>query len=237
MTSPVEGRKPAWDVFIAYPAQEWQHALALYTLLVPNLSVFLDRRSLSEGSDFDIAIPEAQRNSRMTVALIGKHHEKAYYARVEVATAVALARRNPTSHSLVPVYLEGRPAPEDIPYGLQLKQSFDLVHEKGWEAIVTRLLALLRNSGAAEVLEKRDDVPQSSKGGGVQSKTGKGGTTARLHFRARNMGRSKAQLINVEVGHRDEVPNSASTDVNLGDVDGSELRVINVKRGKDHPDD
>jgi len=99
-----------WDFFLAHAGSDSGIAESLYGLLSPHCRVFLDSRSLKLGDDWDVALPEAQRRSRITVVrsritvvIISPHTPKAYYQREEVATAIQLARTSPDDHRVVPV--------------------------------------------------------------------------------------------------------------------------------------
>jgi hypothetical protein len=134
---------PTWDVFIAYPNGSWNDAESLFTALQPDLSVFLDKKSLQTGTQYDLAIPEAQRSSRMTVVLVNATYLAAFYARAEAAAAIALSRTAPGAHMVVPIYMNGLPKAHETPYGFQLLQSLDFQKELGWEAIAQKLRGML----------------------------------------------------------------------------------------------
>lgn len=110
--------------------------------------VFLDVVSLAGQEGWDLEIPRAQYSSRVTVALISRHTGSAYYAREEIATAIALQRTYPGRHRLVPVYLDGPPPdPESVPYGLRLLNYLSAL-DGGMTAVATRLLGQAPDSTA-----------------------------------------------------------------------------------------
>lgn len=113
-----------WDIFIAHSAREKEMAQAIFNALA-GYKVFLDFVCLKAGSDWDISISEAQKQSKITLALISGDFNKAYYAREEVAAGIALSRKNPNYHQLIPIYLD-EISTENIPYGLRLKHSIFL---------------------------------------------------------------------------------------------------------------
>jgi hypothetical protein len=113
-----------YDVFIAHSSREKEKSLAIYNLL-SDYRVFLDFISVKEGKDWDTEIAEAQKKSRVTLALISGDFQSAYYAREEVAAAISYSRKRPESHILIPVYLESI-SDDQIPYGLRLKHSIFL---------------------------------------------------------------------------------------------------------------
>lgn len=120
-------------------------AEALYKYLQPKAQVFLDTRNLLLGDDWDIRLLEAQKRSLITIVLISERTEQAYYQREEVASAIALTRKNPKTHRVIPVFWGGNGRFDDIPYGLRVKQG--IVVGKGQS---------LRNAAEQlfEVLEK-----------------------------------------------------------------------------------
>jgi TIR domain-containing protein len=226
----VSQQKAAWDIFIAYSADDWQHAIALYELLSPHLSPFFDRRSLPEGADFDIAIPEAQRNARMTVVLVGTDYDRAYYVRTEVALAIALARANPERHSVVPIYIQGRPALQEVPYGLQLKQSFDFIQEGSWEAIATKLREILANENVTKTSGEQDSATIATDQ--VALECVKNISTAELRVNVGDVLHSEVVLENAKVGPIAPPPVRAVTDIKTGDIVGSRFTVKNVEQRK-----
>jgi hypothetical protein len=118
----MEGRTPAveqptvkesWDVFLAYASPDREMAESLYGCLVERCRVFWDQRGALPGRAFGSVLEQAQRGSRMTVALIRRiTYDQAHYLRDEVHRAIDLTRTS--QHRLVPVRLDREPPP----YGL-----------------------------------------------------------------------------------------------------------------------
>src|ERR1035441_5111771 len=107
-----------WDFFIAHAGPDRDAAHELWKELSSTCRVFLDAESLEYGDDWDLALPEAQRNSRVTVVLVSGRTEKAYYLREEIAAAIAMTREDKDRHRVVPVYLDIPPFDDhDVPYG------------------------------------------------------------------------------------------------------------------------
>ena len=79
--------------------------------------MFLDAETLIPGDNWAVEIPYAQDNSWITVVLISKNIDKAFYQREEIVRAVALSREPGSSMRVVPVYLPGSTI-KDSPYGL-----------------------------------------------------------------------------------------------------------------------
>src|SRR2546421_288407 len=77
----VNSAQPHWDFFLAHAGRDAAVAEALYEELHTKARTYLDKRSLWLGDDWDRHLPDAQRASRITVVLISKNTEKAYYQR------------------------------------------------------------------------------------------------------------------------------------------------------------
>jgi serine/threonine protein kinase len=131
-----------WDIFIAYASSDREQADALFRGLSTKWRVFLDHQRLLPGDNWDAELAAAQRDSLVTVVLVSSRTETAYYQREEVAAAIDLARRNPDSHRVVPVYL-GPTAAETSPYGLRIKQGLRCEDPRRMEPVITELNGLL----------------------------------------------------------------------------------------------
>jgi hypothetical protein len=130
----------AWDMFLAHAGADKARAQELYRCLSPELKVFLDCESLLPGDQWDREIPKAQRQALVTVILVSRAAEAAYYLREEIAAAIALHRTRPDEHRAIPVYLDGMPRePMEIPYGLRILHGIDLPAEGGMPAVARKL--------------------------------------------------------------------------------------------------
>src|SRR3954451_4285646 len=108
-----------WDFFIAHASADIEPAEALYEHLNGGAAkVFLDRKSLLLGDDWDTKIAQAQSASLITLVLVSAKTDRAYYERDEIAAAIALARENENRHRVIPIFLDDDAKP---PYGLGLK--------------------------------------------------------------------------------------------------------------------
>lgn len=105
--------------FIAYAAPDANVAERLYDLLAMESTVFLDRRSVRLGDDWDRELAAAQRRAEITVVLVSDHTEEGFYQREEIARAIDMARQG--SHRVVPLWLSGTDW-HAVPYGLRIKQ-------------------------------------------------------------------------------------------------------------------
>jgi hypothetical protein len=132
----------SYDFFLAHAGPDNTVAERLFDLLVAETRVFLDSRSLVLGDDWDRALAEAQRGSRVTVVLVSANTDVAFYQREEIAAAIDLARKGGTDHRVVPVYLGL--APVDVPYGLRLKHGLAVSNQLPIEQVAARLLDLHR---------------------------------------------------------------------------------------------
>lgn len=110
-----------YDIFIAHAGRDIATADTLYALLESPKRVFLDKRNLRLGDDWDTMLAAAQRDALITVVLCSENVDSAYYAREEIAAAIAMARKDQNSHRVVPLYVSAAAADEMVPYGLRLK--------------------------------------------------------------------------------------------------------------------
>ncbi len=153
-----------WDFFIAHAGGDTPAAEELYDGLGAGVRVFLDSRCLLPGDDWDQELRSAQAASRITVVLVSAHTEQAYYQREEVAAALDLARHNPTTHRVVPVYLDAANSggSTSIPYGLRLKHGLSAVEPGGLESVAQKLLATLDHLRGAPLAPERRQASERS---------------------------------------------------------------------------
>lgn len=167
-----------YDFFLAHAGADAAAAERLYDLLVTQARVFLDCRSLVLGDDWDKALPEAQRHSRVTVVLVSGNTDGAFYQREEIAAAIDLARNGDRAHRVVPVYLGSSPA--NVPYGLRLKHGLTVSGLLPIEEAAARLLELHRSltaqaagSGPERVTTRPKQArPDADPGPAIQEKVG-----------------------------------------------------------------
>ncbi|MGQ0593523.1 MAG: toll/interleukin-1 receptor domain-containing protein [Gammaproteobacteria bacterium] len=129
-----------WDFFLAHAAADLDTADELYGKLAPYARVFLDRRCLKYGDDWDHELAKAQRATRITVVLVSSHTDRAYYEREEIAAAITMARQDPTTHRVVPIYLDHV---QQVPYGLRTKHAIEINDQLDLEHAARELLRLL----------------------------------------------------------------------------------------------
>lgn len=133
-----------WDLFLAHAGNDAAPAEVLYDLLATKHRVFLDKRNILLGDDWDLTISRAQRAARITVVLVSNKYPNAYYLREEIAAAIDMARKDPDGHRVVPVFLDGWPSDQaGIPYGLRLKHGIDAKAVGGMSAVAGALEVLL----------------------------------------------------------------------------------------------
>jgi TIR domain len=123
-----------FDFFIGHSARDIKAAEKLYSYLMDRAKVFLDSKSLRLGRSWDLAVRDAQSNSAITVILVSKATDKAFYQREEIARAIAHSREQPSHHTVIPVFLDKIPElSSSLPYGLvtlhglSISRSFTLV--------------------------------------------------------------------------------------------------------------
>ena len=133
-----------WDLFIAYASADRIHANQLYAALSTRYRVFLDHRCLLHGDDWDSALAAAQRDALITVVLVSTNTGGAYYQREEVAAAIDLARKDPDSHRVVPVYLDAAAA-DAATYGLRIKHGILCDETTNLDVVAEKLSTLIDN--------------------------------------------------------------------------------------------
>jgi hypothetical protein len=146
-----------YEFFIAHAGIDKAQAEELYQLLDPKVRTFLDSRCILPGDDWDTEIAKAQRRSLVTVVLISKNTPTAHYQREEIAAAIAYARENPETHSVVPVFLDSASRLSGtVPYGLRIKHGFTVTSEFTLTTVAKELFRLadsLRATGSVQALD------------------------------------------------------------------------------------
>ncbi len=139
MAQPGEASGEAeYDFFIAHAGADAAAAIRLHDLLVEGgASTFVAARDLQPGDIWDDELPKAQRKAGVTVVVVSRNTEKAWYAREEIADAIELARRK--ARRVVPVYLDRNVEP---PYGLQRVHSLLAVDDAALVQASQQLLEL-----------------------------------------------------------------------------------------------
>jgi hypothetical protein len=124
-----------FDFFIGHAAKDIRAAERLYSCLADRARVFLASKSLRLGQSWDVTLRDAQMKAAVTVILVSKATDEAFYQRDEIARAIAHARKQPSQHTVVPVFLDGIPGPDSPgPYGLgtlhglSISRSFTIHH-------------------------------------------------------------------------------------------------------------
>ncbi len=135
-----------YEFFLAHAGPDLGRAEELFQLLACRARVFLDARCLLPGDNWNNSLTHAQKNSLITVVLISSRSDSAYYQSEEIATAISLAREDPQTHRVVPVYLE---PVQDVPYGLRIKHSLSVPQNGGISGVSAKLLELLAALGRA----------------------------------------------------------------------------------------
>ena len=133
-----------WDFFVAHAGPDLSAATELYNNLTPPAAVFLDDICLLPGDNWSEVLTEAQKTSLISIIIVSPNTERAYYQREEIAAAVQMARNDPRTHRVVPVYFNSHEITnDDIPYGLRLKHSLYVPASGDLSLTKERLLATL----------------------------------------------------------------------------------------------
>jgi hypothetical protein len=140
-----------YDLFLAHAPTDKTITERLYEALrARGLCVFFDARCIPLGARWDREIPRAQRSARITVVLVSRVFDQAWYLGDEVATAIAAARDGGRGHAVIPVFLDGMPEdPFAIPYGLRVVQGVDVPKVGGLEATADRLRDAVSSASTA----------------------------------------------------------------------------------------
>jgi hypothetical protein len=154
-----QGLKPTydWDFFLAHAGADLEIAEHLRRNLDPPAKAFLDAVNIELGDDWDLRLSEAQRSSLISVVIVSPNTQRAYYQREEIAAAVQMAREDPNTHRVIPLYVNAKQIPSgEIPYGLRLKHSLTISGSDELAAAGKRLLQTLEVMKRYET--KRDEV-------------------------------------------------------------------------------
>ena len=129
-----------WGVFIAHGRNDNAAAEQLYDALGQGIRVFLDNRSLQPGDDWDLELPQALRQSAVTVVLVSSSTGSSHYQREEIAAAIQRARTDPARHCVIPVVLDPDGVGTDLPYGLGVKQRIEVRNTADLHAAAKRIV-------------------------------------------------------------------------------------------------
>lgn len=132
-----------WDFFIAHAGGDTRIAETLYELLLKHSKVFLDSKSLTLGDNWNQILPDAQRQSLITIVIVSSKTEYAYYEKEEIAAAIQMARNNELEHRVIPIFFPGYDK-ERVPYGLMSKHSLALNDETEIDIASEKLLVTLQ---------------------------------------------------------------------------------------------
>ncbi|HEX8696960.1 MAG TPA: toll/interleukin-1 receptor domain-containing protein [Longimicrobium sp.] len=134
-----------YDVFIAYAHPDSNYAERVYDVLAAiGVRVFLDTRELEAGVKWPDKIAEAQKKSVVTVVLISKHSDSAYFQKEEIQNAIQLTRNQ--EHRVIPVYLTGSTPTEVVPLPLMQVQSIFVSREPSLLTVAQKIETALKLS-------------------------------------------------------------------------------------------
>lgn len=206
-----------YDFFLAHAGPDTQIAEQLFDLLSPAAQVFLDSRSLILGDEWDLAIPAAQMQSRVTIVLVTTNSPAAFYERDEIRAAISLARSRGGKHRVVPIFESNDCLrTEGAHYGLRLKHGITLSPHVTLLDAATKLLSLL-----AMIKKDKQSSPSSARTIIIEPKRqnlGRDTTTTGLavihqYFRSRQVSRI----------HVDQASKLLSSTLNLSESECREL--------------
>jgi predicted ATPase len=158
-----------YDFFLAHAGPDEAVAGELYDLLSPHARPYLASRCMELGADWGRELSEVQRRSRVTVVLISPNTPRAFYQRAEIARAIDLAREDPASHGVIPIFLEGFSGDprQEVPFGIDLKHGIRLSESTDLASAAEQLLRWLRGKavpGAAGADPSRDGAAPRAQG-------------------------------------------------------------------------
>ena len=145
-----------WDFFVAHAGADLEDARRLKRQLEPPAKVFLDDECILPGDIWAQEISEALRSSLIHLILVSPNTENAYYECEEIAVAIQMAREDPHTRRVVPVYLNSKGVPKSVPYGLKTRHGLSVADEKDLAAAKERLLRTLEEIRRLE--EKKGEV-------------------------------------------------------------------------------
>jgi hypothetical protein len=145
-----------WDFFLAHAGADLEVAKKLQDALQPPARVFLDDSDIDLGENWDAKLAEALRSSLIHVILISPNTETAYYECEEIAVAVQMAREDPHTRRVVPVYLNTKGVPSVVPYGLKIKHGLSVPDSKDLTTAKERLLRTWKELVRYEAKKERE---------------------------------------------------------------------------------
>jgi TIR domain len=137
---PISGA--SWDFFIIHASPDKPSAEELFRLLSPQHRVFLDATGIRPGDEWGKVLDTALQTSRISIILISRKLDDAYFALSEIVQAIDLNRKNPLGRRIVPVVLS--PGDEDAKamYGLWHIQRLDKAACGGMTGVAAKLREL-----------------------------------------------------------------------------------------------
>ena len=143
MTTGGDEPKFDWDFFLAHAGPDLEDARKLKRQLSPPARVFLDAECISPGEVWSQVLSEALQSSLIHLILVSPNTEAAYYQSEEIAVAIQMAREDPHTHRVVPIYLNSPGVPKMVPYGLKTRHGLSVDDEDDLAAVRQHLLETL----------------------------------------------------------------------------------------------
>jgi hypothetical protein len=145
-----------WDFFLAHAGADLEAARKLKRQLEPPAEVFLDDEDISLGQNWNQVLSDALRSSLIHIIMVSPKTEEAYYQGEEIAVAIQMAREDPHTRRVVPLYINSRGVPKSVPYGLKSKHGLSVADENDLATAKERLLRTLQEIRRLE--QKKGEV-------------------------------------------------------------------------------
>jgi hypothetical protein len=134
------------DIFLIHAGPDTAIAEKLYDLLSSSHKVFLDSKCLQPGDLWPDVLQRVTKNARMSVILVSRNTDPAFYEQSEIVSAIQSFRE--TKRRLVPIYVGGKPGKEiEFPYGLNVVQGIE-ADPSNLQPVAAKLRQLLTVSAA-----------------------------------------------------------------------------------------
>lgn len=138
-----DGPKFDWDFFLAHAGPDLEEARKLRRQLSPPARVFLDAECISPGQVWAEVLADALQSSLIHLIIVSPNSGQAYYQSEEIAVAIQMAREDPHTHRVVPVYINSRGVPKTVPYGLKTRHGLSVADDNDLAEAKLRLLDTL----------------------------------------------------------------------------------------------
>lgn len=136
MSETTEASEYLYDIFIAHASADHAIAGELCHLLADKCKIYLDNKDLAPGVSWPVELDNAQRHSRLTVALISVSASSAWYLREEITRAIDFQRTQPLRHQFMPVLIDG----SGLGYGISQVQAIKVEEPAGLRKVADQIM-------------------------------------------------------------------------------------------------